>query len=77
MAFTSTTQYLTRKQFRQAKAALTRALNSKDPASVIATVDETLATWDAGNFVYPDDWHRWERARSDADLAIAYGTPMR
>ena len=76
MALTSDTQYLTRAQFSAAKSRLTRALNSKDPAKVIAVVEETFATWDAGNFAYPDDWHRWDRARADADRTIAYGTPM-
>lgn len=64
------TNYLTQKQFSQAKARLTRAINSGDNARVIAVVDEQYAEWDAGNFAYPDDWHRWERARSDAEFRI-------
>ncbi len=64
----TTTNYLTNKQFRDAKARLTRAINSGDNARVIAVVDETFAEWDAGNFAWPDDWSRWERARRDAEF---------
>lgn len=72
-----TTQYLTRKQFSQAKSRLTRAIRSGDPRKVLAVVEETYAEWDAGNFAYPDDWHRWERAASDAEMALRYGTALR
>lgn len=64
-----TTNYLTKAQYRAAKSRLTRAVNSGDPRKVIAVVEETFAEWDAGYFAYPDDWHRWEMARYDADLA--------
>jgi hypothetical protein len=67
---TTTTNYLTQKQFRDAKSRLTRAINSGDNARVIAVVDETFDEWDAGNFAWPDDWHRWEQARFDAELRI-------
>lgn len=77
MAFTCDTQYLTRAQFSAAKSRLTRAIRTGDPHKVLAVVEDTFATWDAGNYAYPDDWHRWERARTDADMAIAYGMPMR
>lgn len=71
------TNYLTKAQFSAAKARLTRALNSKDPQRVLDTVAAEYATWDEGDYAYPDDWHRWERAKDDALLAQAYGTPLR
>lgn len=66
----TTTNYLTKAQFSAAKSRLTRAVNSGDPCKVIAVVEETFAEWDAGDFAYPDDWHRWERARRDADFKV-------
>lgn len=66
----TTTQYLTQAQYRAAKSRLTRAVNSGDPAKVIATVQAAFDAWDAGYFAYPDDWSRWERARSDAEYTV-------
>ena len=60
--------YLTRGQFRVAKARLTRAVNSGDAQKVIDCVDRQFAEWDAGDYAYPDAWQRWERARGDAEL---------
>lgn len=60
------TAYLSRKQFSAAKSRLTRAVNSGDPQRVIDEVTRTFAEWDRGDYAYPDDWHRWEIARSDA-----------
>jgi hypothetical protein len=71
------TNHLTKKQLTAAKSRLTRAINSGDPQKVIGVVDDTFAEWDDGDYAYPDDWHRWERARSDAAMALVYGTPMR
>lgn len=68
------TKYLTNKQHRAAKSRLTRAVNSGDPSKVIAEVDRTYAEWDRGNYVYPDDWHRWERARDDAYYALRFAS---
>jgi hypothetical protein len=65
-----TTNYLSKGQFRAAKARLTRAINSGNPHTVKEVVAETFAEWDRGNYAYPDDWHRWERASQDADFAI-------
>ena len=73
----TTTQYLTKQQFSAAKSRLTRAIRSGDPRSVIAEVDATYADWNDGDYAYPDDWHRWERAKGDAEMALAYGTPIR
>ena len=64
------TNYITTKSYRAAKARLTRAVNSGDPHKVVAEVTRTFAEWDAGDFAYPDDWHRWQRALDDAEYAI-------
>jgi hypothetical protein len=66
----TTTNYLTKAQYRQARTRLTRAMNKGNLPKVIAVVDETFAEWDAGDFAYPDDWHRWERARCDAERML-------
>lgn len=67
-----TTQYMSKAQFRADKTRLTRAVNAGDPKKVIAVVEETFARWDAGNFAYPDDWARWERAMRDAETDLLY-----
>lgn len=66
------TNYITSKQFRAAKSRLTRAVNSGDPHKVVREVTATYAEWDDGDFAYPDDWHRWERALRDAEMAIRF-----
>lgn len=73
---TTTTNYLTRQQVSQAKARLTRAIRSGDHARIIEAVEATYAEWDDGDFAYPDDWHRWERARLDAEIALRYATTV-
>lgn len=69
------TNYLSKGQFRAAKTRLTRAVNAAkrtgDHQKVIDVVNETFDEWDAGDFAWPDDWRRWERARYDADFALA------
>jgi hypothetical protein len=67
---TTATNYLTRAQFSACKSRLTRAIRSGNSQRVLAVVEETFAEWDAGDFAYPDDWHRWERARFDAEMAL-------
>lgn len=64
------TTYLTQQQYRAAKARLTKAIRKGDHRNIIAVVDETFATWDYLDAAYPDDWSRWERARTDADHAL-------
>lgn len=44
------------------KAALTRAINSRDPSQVVAACKKAVAEW---NGEWPDDWSRWQRALSD------------
>lgn len=61
--------YLSKRQFTTAKSNLTRVVNrygESDPQKVIDLVDKQYAEWDAGDYAYPDDWHRWERAKNDA-----------
>ena len=62
----SETRYLTKAEYSAAKARLTRAINSGIPQRVIDVVRDTFATWDDGDYAYPDDWHRWQRASDDA-----------
>lgn len=66
------TNYITTKQFRAAKSRLTRAINSGDPHKVVAEVTATFQEWDDGDYAYPDDWARWERALRDAETAIRF-----
>ena len=63
--------YLTQAQYSAAKSALTRA-KKKGPDAVIQEVSRRYAHWNDNDYVYPDDWHRWERAQSDAELALRY-----
>lgn len=58
-------RYITNDEFRRQKAALTRAINSGDPAKVLATVEKTVnVEW--RDTVWPDDWARWRNALEDA-----------
>jgi hypothetical protein len=65
------TNYLTAAQYKADKRRLTAALNRGDANDVIYVVTATFAEWDAGDFAYPDDWHRWERALRDAEMTVA------
>jgi hypothetical protein len=69
-----TTNYLTKAQYSAAKSRLTRAVRSGNRQRVLDVVAETFAEWDAGDFAYPDDWHRWERARLDAEMALRWAS---
>ena len=67
--------YLTKRQFTTAKSNLTRTINrymDSDPQKVIDHVNETFASWDEGGYAYPDDWHRWNVAQSDAEMKLRY-----
>ena len=57
--------YLTRQQYASAKGRLTRARKLGGQA-VIDEVNRTFEAWDDGHYVWPDDWHRWQRAQDDA-----------
>jgi hypothetical protein len=60
-------EYITNADFLRQKSALTRAINSKDPLKVLATVEKTLDEW--GDKCWPDAWSRWSVALYDAWLA--------
>lgn len=64
-----------RKQSRQQKAALTRALNTADPdkraEKVVAACLKAMAEWD-GWGCWPDSWNRWEHALEEA---LGWGAP--
>lgn len=66
------TNYLTKQQFRSAKSRLTRAVNSGDHRKVIDTVNRQFAEWDDGDYAYPDNWHDWQRAKGDAEMALRF-----
>jgi len=68
-------KYMTKAQYSNAKRQLTRVTNKymdSDPQAVIDYVTATLGLWDSTNTVYPDDWHRWDIARSDAETKLRY-----
>lgn len=56
--------------FRKHKGALTRALK-KGPDAVLEEVDAFYADFRNANLPLPDDWARWERAKTDAQFQIA------
>lgn len=55
------------KKFKVQKAALTRAINSKDPEKVRAACKKAVDEWAQAPFdgAWPDDWSRWQRALDD------------
>jgi hypothetical protein len=60
------TNYLTKQQGSRQRAALTRAINTGDPAKIEAAVRKTVGEWNDGHFAWPDDWSRWQRALDDS-----------
>jgi hypothetical protein len=58
---------LTQTEYRNLKSRLTRAINSKDHAKVIAECDRAMAIFEDKG--YPDSWSRWQRAKEDAITA--------
>jgi hypothetical protein len=46
------------------KAALTRAVKTKDPVRVAAVCKAAVAEWNEIG-AWPDDWSRWQRALDD------------
>lgn len=65
-----------RKQFRQQKAALTRALNTSDPdkraEKVVAACLKAMGEWDNWRYGWPDNWNNWEHALEEA---LGWGAP--
>ncbi len=59
------------KRFVRFKSALTRAQNTKDPHKILAACAEFFDYYErAESEPFPDDWHRWERAKDDATFAL-------
>ena len=56
---------LMNKRYRFQKAALTRAINSGDPNKVVEACRKAVREWDECGG-WPDGWHRWNIALSDA-----------
>jgi hypothetical protein len=54
------------KAYVRQKAALTRAINSKDKAKIEAACKKAVAEWNAAGGQWPDDWNRWQIALDDA-----------
>ena len=50
------------------KAALTRAINSRQPSKVVQACKKAVEEWGKAPFngAWPDDWSRWQRALDDA-----------
>lgn len=65
-----------KKEMPGLKSKLTRAKNSKDPQKVLAAVAEAYAAFDSWG-AFPDNWHLWESAKSDAEFAAARGLQLR
>ncbi len=57
-------QALNRMVKRQ-RAALTRAINSKDPEKVVLACRKAVSEWSTPGVCWPDDWSRWQRALDD------------
>jgi len=55
--------------FRKHKGALTRA-QKKGPGAVMRACDRFFADFENAGYPLPDDWHRWERARQDAEMEM-------
>ena len=56
------------KQYRNQKAALTRAINSKDQYKIKAAVTKAVREWQQWPGSWPDDWSRWQRALNDTEI---------
>lgn len=57
------------KAYRAQKAALTRAKKS-GPEAVLKAVSDFHNFYEQRNIALPDDHHRWERAKDDAEFAL-------
>jgi hypothetical protein len=51
------------------KSALTRAIKSKDPNTILAVCRKAVAEWNEIG-AWPDDWHRWQIALSDSGTFV-------
>lgn len=59
-----TTMYLDAATHRKLKSQLTRAKNTKEPVRVLMAVEAALNAWEGK--AWPDQWHTWNIALSDA-----------
>lgn len=53
------------KVYPKQKAALTRAVKTKDPEVIAKVCKAAITEWDAIG-AWPDGWHRWQVALDDA-----------
>ena len=53
------------KRYSAQKAALTRAIKTKDREKVLAVCREAVRVWNEDFGYWPDDWSRWQRALND------------
>lgn len=60
---------LAAKRYPKQKAALTRAINSKDRSKVLAACCKAVAEWNEVG-AWPDEWSRWQRALGDVGLHV-------
>jgi hypothetical protein len=60
-------EYISQEDYRRQKTALTRAVNTGDPAAILKAVERAVEAW-AGK-AWPDDWNRWRIALGDAAWA--------
>lgn len=59
------------RSYKQQKSALTRVINKGDADKIIAECDRFEAEYEEANQPVPDDWHRWNIAKQDAEFAKA------
>jgi len=60
---------LVQKKYPALKAALTRAYNSNDPVKLKKAAETALAFFEENG--WPDNWALFERAKDDAEFALA------
>lgn len=65
-AYTPVDYHALNKMIKRQRAALTRAINSKDPVKVVKACKAAVDEWNRPGMAWPDDWSRWQRALHDA-----------
>jgi predicted NBD/HSP70 family sugar kinase len=50
---------------RRQRAALTRAVNTRDPERVILVCRDAVREWNEPGAMWPDEWARWQSALDD------------
>ena len=53
------------KEHPKQKAALTRAIKTRDAETIARACKAAIAAWNECG-AWPDDWHRWQAALDDA-----------